>query len=60
MRIRTVVVFAAGYYLGAKAGRSRYFQLRKAADSFLASPPAKRAKAITDLAVERVRDALDD
>ena len=60
MRLRTAAVFVAGYYLGAKAGRGRYDQLRTAKDSALASPPVRRAKAAADLAVERVRDALAD
>lgn len=53
-------MFAAGYYLGAKAGRARYVQLREAKETVLASPPVQRARALADLAVERVRDTLED
>jgi hypothetical protein len=60
VRIRTIVVFAAGYYLGAKAGRARYVQLRQVTDKVLASPQVQRARAVADLAVERVRDTLED
>jgi len=60
MRLRTVAVFAAGYYLGARAGRARYVQMKQATDAVLDSTPGKRIKAIADLAVERVRDTLQD
>jgi uncharacterized protein YdgA (DUF945 family) len=60
MRIRTIVAFGAGYYLGAKAGRARYVQLKQASDQVLASAAVQRVKAVADLAVERVRDTLED
>ena len=60
MRLRTIVAFVAGYYLGAKAGRTRYVQMKQAADRAMETPAAKRVKAVADLAVERVRDTLED
>lgn len=49
-RIGVVIGFAVGYYLGAKAGRTRYLQLREWVD---------KAKPVVDLGMERARDLVD-
>ncbi|MGH9187278.1 MAG: hypothetical protein ACRD0U_15920 [Acidimicrobiales bacterium] len=55
--------FAAGYYLGAKAGRARYEQLQewvhKARESDVVETAADKAKAVVDLGFERARDLVD-
>ena len=50
-----IVGFGVGYYFGAKAGRTRYEDLR----SWLHGPAADKAKAVIDLGVERARDLVD-
>jgi hypothetical protein len=59
MRFRTgaVVGFAVGYYLGARAGRARYEQLRRALDALPLGQVVAKAQAIAELAVERVRSS---
>jgi hypothetical protein len=49
-RSGVVVGFAVGYYLGARAGRTRYLQLRGWID---------KARPVVDLGVERARDLLE-
>lgn len=46
IRLRTAVAagFAVGYYLGAKAGRERYAQLRKAINSLFSNPLAHQLR----------------
>jgi hypothetical protein len=62
-RLGLVTGFGAGYYLGAKAGRQRYEQMRRfihqASSSELAETAAEKARAVVDLGVERARDLLD-
>jgi hypothetical protein len=59
MRIRTKVLvgtgFAVGYYFGAKAGRERYEQLRKALDAVPVGAAVRKGRALADLAVERAK-----
>ena len=54
---------AVGYYFGAKAGRTRYVQLRewidKAKESGALEAATDKAKAVVDLGVERARDLVD-
>ena len=65
MRFRTglVVGLGVGYYLGAKAGRSRYEQidrwLQKAKESDLVDTATEKARAVVDLGMERARDIID-
>jgi hypothetical protein len=58
-----VIGLAVGYYFGAKAGRTRYLQLRewldKAKESSVLETAADKAKAVVDLGVERARDLVD-
>jgi hypothetical protein len=55
--------FAAGYYLGARAGRERYEQmnrlLRRVRESDTFDTAADKAKAAVDLGVERARDVVE-
>ncbi|HEX9994841.1 MAG TPA: hypothetical protein VGB14_18090 [Acidimicrobiales bacterium] len=61
-RLGLVTGFGVGYYLGAMAGRERYEQLRgwlgQARESEIVQTAAEKAKAVADLGVERVRDAV--
>ena len=62
-RMGLIVGFGAGYYLGAKAGRERYEQLRrtvrKVRGSQALDTAADKAKAVVDLGMERARDLVD-
>ena len=57
MRFRVGVLtgFAAGYYLGSKAGRERYEQIRRWIDDARQSRPVEKAQAAVELGLERVR-----
>ena len=65
MRFKTglVIGFGAGYYFGAKAGRTRYLQLREwiehAKDSGVVETATDKAMAVVDLGIERARELLD-
>lgn len=52
MRFKSGVVIglAVGYYLGAKAGRTRYLQMREWLE---------KARPVVDLGMERARDLVD-
>jgi hypothetical protein len=58
MKLRTGLVlgFAVGYYLGAKAGRERYEQLRKLLDR---AGPVSKVRAAVELGRERLREAVE-
>jgi hypothetical protein len=62
-RLGLVVGFGVGYYFGAKAGRTRYLQLREwinnAKESGVVETATEKAKAVVDLGVERARELLD-
>jgi len=53
-----VVGFAVGYYLGAKAGRERYEQLRRVVEGLPVGTVVEKTGAIVDLVVERFRDEV--
>jgi hypothetical protein len=57
MRFRTgaALGFAVGYYLGARAGRERYEQLRKVLDAVPLGRVLGKTEALADLARERLR-----
>jgi hypothetical protein len=55
LRLGLVVGFAAGYYLGAKAGRERYEQINQAIDKARESHLIEKLVAAVDLGVERLR-----
>ena len=61
MRFRTgaVVGFAVGYYLGARAGRERYAQLRRVLDALPLGQVVAKTQAIAVLAVERVSSNVE-
>jgi hypothetical protein len=56
-RLGLVVGFGAGYYLGARAGRERYEQLRRLAGKV---PSVAKLQAAADLARERFRPSEPD
>ena len=62
-RLGLVIGFGSGYYLGAKAGRQRYEQMRnfidRARNSDLAETAADKARAVVDLGMERARDLVE-
>jgi hypothetical protein len=55
--------FAAGYYLGAMAGRERYEQINRTVNRIKGTDvyetAAGKAKAVVDLGVERARDVVE-
>ena len=61
-RIGLAVGMAAGYYLGAKAGRQRYDQINRLAKRLQKSDAfevaADKAKAVVDLGMERAKDVV--
>ena len=59
MRIGLVVGFAAGYYLGAKAGRERYEQIQGWLRDFRRSAPYEKAQAAVELGIERVKQQAE-
>ena len=65
MRFRAGVIigFAAGYYLGAKAGRQRYEQInrtiRKVKRSDAFETASEKTKAVVDLGYERAKDLVE-
>jgi len=56
-RVGVILGFGAGYYLGAKAGRARYDQLRRLAARV---PSVAKLQAAADLARERFRPSEPD
>jgi hypothetical protein len=64
MRFGMMIGFAAGYYLGARAGRQRYEQLNRlltqARGSEAADAAAGKARALADLGVERARGLVEN
>lgn len=62
-RLGVLVGFGAGYYLGAKAGRERYHEINqwmgRAKESDVLETVADKAKAATDLGMERAKDLVD-
>jgi hypothetical protein len=53
-RFGVVVGFAVGYYLGTKAGRSRYEQLNRLGRHLRQRSPLAKARAVVELGRERV------
>jgi hypothetical protein len=54
-RLGLIVGFAAGYYLGAKAGRQRYEQINTAITKARENHLLQKVIAAVDLSVERLR-----
>ena len=50
-----VAAFGAGYYLGARAGRARYEQIRRALDALPFGEALSKGQALFDLGAERLR-----
>jgi hypothetical protein len=58
-KLGLAIGFAAGYYLGAKAGRARYEQIRQRAHQLRTSRPFEKLQAAIELGVERFRGAQE-
>jgi hypothetical protein len=62
-KVCLAVGFVGGYYLGAKAGRERYQQMRRwvhaAGGSGFVETATDKARAVIDLSVERARDLIE-
>jgi len=54
-RVGLLAGLAVGYYLGTKAGRERYEQIRGWIDEARQSRPVEKAQAAVELGLERVR-----
>jgi hypothetical protein len=54
-RIGLVIGFGVGYYLGARAGRARYEQMRRRLERLRDSRVFERMQAAVELGVERLR-----
>ena len=62
-RLGLVTGFAAGYYLGSRAGRQRYDQINRSLAKVRRSETfeevTERAKAVAEEAVEKVQETVD-
>jgi hypothetical protein len=59
LRVGLVIGFATGYVLGAKAGRERYEQMRRAWNAFVGNPTVQRvAERSRELAGEAGRKGV--
>ena len=56
LRLGLLVGFGVGYYLGARAGRERYEQLR----GLVAHTPLSKVQAAYELGLERLRERTTD
>ena len=54
-RLGLVIGFGAGYYLGARAGRGRYEQIRATAAKIRDSRVTEKVQAVGALGLERLR-----
>jgi hypothetical protein len=63
-RLGAIIGFGLGYYLGAKAGRERYLQLRgmiqKAKRSDAYGAATSKAKDVVDLTVDAAKDFVTE
>ena len=55
LRIGLIIGFGVGYYLGARAGRSRYEQMHRRLERLRDSRVFDRLQAAVELGVERLR-----
>jgi hypothetical protein len=54
-RIGLIIGFGVGYYLGARAGRARYEQMRRRLERLRDSRLFERMQAAVELSVERLK-----
>lgn len=59
-RLGLLVGFGVGYYLGAKAGRERYEQIRDVMAELGEQRPLEKLEALVDLTIERLRSGDDE
>jgi hypothetical protein len=55
-----VTGLAVGYYLGTRAGRERYEQIRAVLDDLQIDRALEKGRALVELAVVRVQEARDN
>ena len=57
MKVRAglLIGFGVGYYLGARAGRERYEEIRDVLNELPLGAAIEKAQALVELALERVR-----
>jgi hypothetical protein len=62
MHRRTAFVagLAVGYYLGTRAGRERYEEIRAVLDDLPIGRAAEKVRALAELAVVRLQEARDE
>jgi len=64
MKLRTLIIFGVGYALGAKAGRDRYEQLRRAYRRAAANESVRKVidqgKGIVDAGTAQARGVVSD
>ena len=51
---------ATGYYLGARAGRERYEQIRAVLDDLQVNRALEKGRALAELAVVRIQEAREN
>ena len=51
---------ATGYYLGARAGRERYEQIRSVLDDLQVNRVLEKGRALAELAIVRIQEARED
>jgi hypothetical protein len=51
---------ATGYYLGARAGRERYEQIRSVLDGLQVNRVLEKGRALAELAIVRIQEARED
>jgi hypothetical protein len=59
-RAGLAIGFGLGYYLGARAGRERYEQIRDVLSELPLGAAVETAQALVELALERIRPANDN
>jgi hypothetical protein len=56
MRVGLIAGFAIGYYVGSKAGRERYEQIRRLLEEARQSRAVEQAQAAVERGIERMRE----
>lgn len=59
-RLGLIIGFGTGYYLGAKAGRERYEEIRRYLDRASQHELYEKARAAVDLGIERLRGEAEE
>ena len=59
-RVGLAIGFGVGYYLGARAGRERYEEIRDVLNDLPLGAAIEKAQALLELAAERIRPTGDN